>query len=45
MWYFYGPQVSTLGHKGNLFTEKQLADVEGYEAYMSRYTAVKRKLD
>jgi len=38
-------QVSTLGHKGNLFTEKQLADVEGYEAYMSRYTAVKRKLD
>jgi len=38
-------KVSTLGYKGNLFTEKQLADVEGYEAYLARYTAVKRKLD
>lgn len=38
-------KVSTLSHRGNLFTEKQLAEVEGYEAYLSRYTAVKRKLD
>jgi len=37
--------VSTLSFKGNLFTEKQLAEVEGYEAYLARYTAVKRKMD
>ena len=37
--------VSTLSFKGNLFTEKQLADVEGYSAYLERYTAVKRKMD
>lgn len=37
--------VSTLGFKANLFTEKQLAEVEGYEAYLARYTAVKRKMD
>ena len=37
--------VSTLSLKGNLFTDKQFADVEGYQAYLSRYTAVKRKMD
>ena len=30
---------------GNLFDEKKLNDVEGYEKYMDRYTAVRRKLD
>ena len=38
-------KVSMLSTKGNLFTEKQLADVEGYAMYLERYTAVKRKYD
>merc|ERR1712038_278462 len=38
-------KVSMLSTKGNLFTEKQLADVEGYAMYLERYTAVKRKFD
>lgn len=37
--------ISTLSTNGNLFTEKQLAEVEGYSAYLERYTAVKRKMD
>jgi len=38
-------QISTLALAGNLFDEKKLADKEGYDKYMERYTAVKRKLD
>jgi len=37
--------VSTLHLAGNMFSEKQLSDVEGYQTYLSRYTAVRRKLD
>lgn len=37
--------VSTLSVNGNLFTEKQLAEVEGYANYLERYTAVRRKMD
>lgn len=37
--------VSTLSVKGNLFSEKQLAEAEGYQAYMDRYAAVRRKMD
>ena len=40
-----GSVICTLCTKGNLFTEKQLADTEGYSAYLERYTAVKRKMD
>ena len=38
-------KVSNLLLGGNLFDEKKLRDMEGYEKYMERYTAVKRKLD
>jgi hypothetical protein len=37
--------VSTLCVAGNLFSEKQLSEAEGYSAYLGRYTAVRRKLD
>ncbi len=37
--------MSTLSLAGNLFDEKKLLDVAGYDKYMERYTAVKRKLD
>ena len=37
--------VSTLNVNGNLFSEKQLADSPGFEKYMERYTAVRRKMD
>merc|ERR1712038_2200221 len=37
--------ISTLSVNGNMFTEKQLAEVEGYSVYLERYTAVKRKMD
>ena len=38
-------KVSLLALEGNLFDVKKLNQVQGYEEYMSRYTAVKRKLD
>jgi len=37
--------VSTLCLAGNMFSEKQLSDLEGYPIYLTRYTAVRRKLD
>ena len=37
--------VSTLNLNGNLFSEKQFADCEGYDKYLERYTAVRRKMD
>lgn len=36
--------ISNLALEGNLFEMKQLTDVNGYDAYMERYTAVKKKL-
>jgi len=37
--------VSLLAIEGNLFDVKKLDSIEGYDKYMERYTAVKRKLD
>lgn len=37
-------KICNLALDGNLFEMKQLADVDGYEAYMERYTAVRKKL-
>jgi Leucine-rich repeat (LRR) protein len=37
--------VSLLAFDGNLFTQKQFQEVDGYEKYMDRYTATKRKFD
>lgn len=36
--------VSTLTLDGNLFTMKQFSDLPGYENYMDRYTATKKKM-
>ncbi|CAH2013968.1 unnamed protein product [Acanthoscelides obtectus] len=37
-------KISTLAIDGNLFEPKELAELPGYEAYMERFTAVKKKL-
>ena len=37
--------VSTLNLNGNLFNQKQLAESDGFDKYMERYTAVRRKMD
>ncbi|XP_033226985.1 leucine-rich repeat-containing protein 57 [Belonocnema kinseyi] len=37
-------KVSILALDGNLFEMKQFADLDGYEQYMERYTAVKKKM-
>lgn len=37
-------KISNLAIDGNLFEVKQLANVDGYEQYMERFTAVKKKL-
>lgn len=37
-------KVSVLALEGNLFEMKQFADLDGYEKYMERYTAVKKKM-
>lgn len=37
-------KVSVLTLEGNLFEMKQFVDAEGYDQYMERYTAVKKKL-
>lgn len=36
--------ISLLTLEGNLFEMKTFADLEGYESYMERYTAVKKKM-
>ncbi|XP_071439407.1 leucine-rich repeat-containing protein 57-like [Hetaerina americana] len=36
--------ISMLAIEGNLFPPNSLAHVEGYDSYMERYTAVKKKL-
>ncbi|KAJ8878157.1 hypothetical protein PR048_022624 [Dryococelus australis] len=37
-------KISVLALDGNLFDKRDLAELEGYEKYMDRYTAVKKKL-
>lgn len=37
-------KICNLAVDGNLFELKQLADVPGYEVYMERFTAVKKKM-
>ena len=37
--------VSLLALDGNLFTQKQLQEIDGFDKYMERYTATKRKFD
>lgn len=37
-------KISNLALDGNLFETKELADIEGYDIYMERFTAVKKKL-
>uniref|UniRef100_A0A6B2ED09 Putative internalin a n=1 Tax=Phlebotomus kandelakii TaxID=1109342 RepID=A0A6B2ED09_9DIPT len=36
--------ICNLAVDGNLFSSKQFTDTEGYDAYMERYTAVRKKL-
>jgi len=36
--------ISLLALEGNLFDMKDLAHADGYEQYMDRYTAVKKKM-
>lgn len=38
-------KVSLLALDGNVFTQKQLQNYDGFDAYMERYTATKRKFD
>lgn len=37
-------KVSVLSVEGNLFEMKQFAELDGYDNYMERYTAVKKKM-
>ncbi|XP_077267855.1 leucine-rich repeat-containing protein 57 [Temnothorax americanus] len=37
-------KVSMLALEGNLFEMKRFADLEGYDTYVERYTAVKKKM-
>ncbi|XP_030379073.1 leucine-rich repeat-containing protein 57 isoform X1 [Scaptodrosophila lebanonensis] len=37
-------KISNLAVDGNLFNSKQFTDLEGYDVYMERYTAVKKKM-
>ncbi|TMW44308.1 hypothetical protein DOY81_010611 [Sarcophaga bullata] len=37
-------KISNLCVDGNLFQSKQFTDLDGYDAYMERYTAVKKKM-
>ncbi|EZA53684.1 hypothetical protein DMN91_007773 [Ooceraea biroi] len=37
-------KVSVLALEGNLFEMKQFANLDGYDTYMERYTAVKKKM-
>lgn len=37
-------KISNLALEGNLFEMKQFTELNGYEAYMERYTAVKKKM-
>lgn len=37
-------KISNIYLDGNMFQSKQFVDLDGYEAYMERYTAVKKKM-
>lgn len=37
-------QISMLALEGNLFEMKQFMNMDGYDVYMERYTAVKKKM-
>uniref|UniRef100_A0A6V7JN14 Leucine-rich repeat-containing protein 57 n=1 Tax=Bracon brevicornis TaxID=1563983 RepID=A0A6V7JN14_9HYME len=37
-------KISNIALEGNLFENKQIAHLEGYDQYMERYTAVKKKM-
>ncbi|CAH0553658.1 unnamed protein product [Brassicogethes aeneus] len=37
-------KISNISVDGNLFESKQIANIDGYDAYMERFTAVKKKL-
>lgn len=37
-------KISNLSVDGNLFNSKQFTDLDGYDTYMERYTAVKKKM-
>lgn len=37
-------KISTLGVEGNLFDMKEFRLLDGYEAYMEKYTATKKKM-
>lgn len=37
-------KISNLSVDGNLFQSKQFTDLDGYDVYMERYTAVKKKM-
>ena len=45
MCFLFFSKVSLLALEGNLFDVKKLDGIEGFEKYMERYTAVRRKLD
>ena len=45
MFNFNFSKVSLLALEGNLFDVKKLNGQEGFDKYMERYTAVKRKMD
>jgi Leucine-rich repeat (LRR) protein len=36
--------ISNILYDGNLFNSKQFSEIDGYEQYMERYTAVKKKM-
>lgn len=36
--------ISTISVDGNMFNNKQFTELEGYEEYQQRYTAVKKKM-
>lgn len=38
-------QVANLALDGNLFSSKELNNLDGYDTYMERYTSVRRKLE
>ncbi|CAD6216360.1 GSCOCG00004513001-RA-CDS [Cotesia congregata] len=41
---FKESKISNITVEGNLFENKKIADIDGYEVYMERYTAVKKKM-
>ena len=42
---YHSSKVSLVVLDGNMFNVKKLDELEGFDKYMERYTAVKRKMD